>query len=285
MIFTRNVRGFTLVELAVAILIIGILMSAGYFGFHQWRDRVAAAEVKSDLSGVAAAMESAKNWSNGYPTIPAGALFNGVNTATKSIFTQSKGVTLTYYSGTDEEYCIDGASVARPAITMYVSSEKDEPLTGTCAASMPIATYTVGKVTTGTTSTSCSLADPWLCGYYYGLLSWYPSTGSFTAGTERSIQHDFSCSNNNCQAIRATITSSSPDLEVAAYGSSTWGSSAMVGPFDRSAGLAGGYPDFFKARLKPNAHAGTYEITLTLSSDGNLTQTQGTGAKLTLVKE
>ena len=54
-------KAFTLVELAVAIVLIGIVASLGYFGFSTWRDRVAEAELKSDLTSVASAMESARN--------------------------------------------------------------------------------------------------------------------------------------------------------------------------------------------------------------------------------
>ncbi len=129
----RSMRAFTLPELAVVIVVLAILMAASYFGFSTWRDRVAETELKSDLTGVAAAMDSARNWSKGYPELADGVTFDG-SEATKAIFTQSEHVILTYYEGTDKEYCIDAVSKARPSIAMfYNSTDTDkEPKKGTC---------------------------------------------------------------------------------------------------------------------------------------------------------
>lgn len=51
-------------------------------------NNVAQAELKSDLNGVYAGMESARNWNNGYPDLVDGAVFDG-NSETKSVFVQS----------------------------------------------------------------------------------------------------------------------------------------------------------------------------------------------------
>ena len=127
-------RAFTIVELAVVILVLGILVSLSVFGYGAWRDNVAQTELKNDLNGVYAGMESAKNWGSGYPALVAGSIFDG-NTATKGIFTQSKNVTLTYYEGDGKAYCIDAASLAKPAVVMFmrVENSKQELKQGTCA--------------------------------------------------------------------------------------------------------------------------------------------------------
>ena len=131
----RSQKAFTLVELAVAIVLIGIIASLGYFGFSTWRERVAESELASDLNGVYAAMESARNWSNGYPIIPNGTVFDGAAAATSKIFTQSSNVTLTYHGGSDTSYCVDAVSVARPTISMFLDTANGnkEPKRGTCA--------------------------------------------------------------------------------------------------------------------------------------------------------
>lgn len=126
-------KGFTIVEILVVIVILGILASLSYFAFNSWRDRVAESELKSDLNGLYAGMESARNWSNGYPVLTQGATFDG-NTTTKNIFKQSDNVTLTYYQGDSGTYCIDAVSKARPSISFFLNTANGnkEPKRGTC---------------------------------------------------------------------------------------------------------------------------------------------------------
>ncbi len=128
-----NQTGFTIVELLVVIVVLGILVSVSYFGFSTWRDRVAESELKSDLNGLYSAMESARNWSKGYPVLSAGTLFDG-NSTTKGIFTQSTNVKLTYDQGDSTKYCVEAVSRARPSITMYLNTTNGnrEPKKGLC---------------------------------------------------------------------------------------------------------------------------------------------------------
>lgn len=132
--------GFTIVEILVVIVVLGILVSLSYFAFNSWRDRVAESELKSDLNGVYSGMESARNWSNGYSALAKGTTFDG-NTTTKKIFVQSNNVTLTYYEadnlgGASKGYCINAVSKARPSVTMFLDtragSGSKEPQKGTC---------------------------------------------------------------------------------------------------------------------------------------------------------
>lgn len=144
-------KAFTLVELAVAMLVIGIILSIGYFGFNSWRERVAESELASDLNGVHAAMESARNWGSGYPNIPDGTTFNGTATETSKIFTQSRNVTLTYYEGDDASYCVDAVSTARPGVKMYLSTANGNtvPKKGSCMGSQWLVTTFAGNGTAG----------------------------------------------------------------------------------------------------------------------------------------
>lgn len=129
----RKQNGFTVVEILVVIIVLGILVSASYFAFNSWRDRVAESELKSDLNGLYSAMESARNWSKGYPVLSAGTLFDG-NSTTKGIFTQSTNVKLTYDQGDSTKYCVEAVSRARPSITMYLNTTNGnrEPKKGLC---------------------------------------------------------------------------------------------------------------------------------------------------------
>ncbi len=112
-------RGFTIVELLIVIVVIGILATISVFAFGNWRERVATNEVKSDLKGVQTAMESARNFSNQYPlTQP-------------STFSASNGVTLGYTSN-GTTYCVDARSKSRTNIVYRVTDAIKEPQAGNC---------------------------------------------------------------------------------------------------------------------------------------------------------
>jgi len=120
---TNTQYGFTIVELVVIIVVIGVLASIGVIGYGSWRQRVAVSEVSSDLNGAVSAMESARNFGGGYPgTLP-------------SSFTASPGVTLTFVSGDTTNFCIEATSKSVPSITYFVKTSDNikEPRRGTCA--------------------------------------------------------------------------------------------------------------------------------------------------------
>lgn len=115
--------GFTIVELSVVMAVLGLLVLLVVFSVGSWRDGVAKDAVVSDLNNVKAAMESARNFSSGYPL------------AIPTSFTPTANVQLTYRSGTATSYCIDGVSTERPAVQYYiraVSGASDVPTAGTC---------------------------------------------------------------------------------------------------------------------------------------------------------
>lgn len=127
-------NGFTIAELILVVTVIGILAGIVIVGYGSWRDKSATSQVKSDLTNVAAAMENARTFGNQYPSYSTGTVFDGINT-TKSVFTQTSGVTLTYASGSGTVYCINGQSTSRPAITYFVSSASGDkkPQAGSCS--------------------------------------------------------------------------------------------------------------------------------------------------------
>jgi prepilin-type N-terminal cleavage/methylation domain-containing protein len=113
-------RGFTIVELLTVIIVIGILASITVFAVSNWRTRTAQGEVQSDLNGVAAAMENAKNFGAGYPaTIP-------------TSFQASPNVTVTLMSDSLTNYCVQAASKAVPSVIYSVSSTSPTPIPGIC---------------------------------------------------------------------------------------------------------------------------------------------------------
>jgi len=135
--------GFTIAELIVVIVVIGILASVTIVGYGSWKSSTLAAAVKSDLNGVVSAMEDYRNFNDGYPsTIP-------------TTFTPSNDVSLTFFTGgTGSFYCVDGTSTKNASIQFYVSSStKDKgALAGKCAS----VTYTLTIISgaNGTVNTS-----------------------------------------------------------------------------------------------------------------------------------
>ena len=116
-------HGFTIVELCVIIAVIGILATLVIVSLNSWRLNTARNEVRSDLNGVSAGMNVARNQSNGYPlSLP-------------NNFTSSANVQLTYASGDATSYCIDGKSKVISSVTYFIDSARTggEPRHGTCA--------------------------------------------------------------------------------------------------------------------------------------------------------
>jgi prepilin-type N-terminal cleavage/methylation domain-containing protein len=130
-------NGYTLVELTIVIIVIGILASISVVGYGSWRNTLAEKEVKSDLRGAAAAMETSRNFSNGYPL------------AIPTTFKESDGVKLTYSGGTNKAFCISGESRKISTVKYYIDSTvSKEPISGTCKLQGP----TLTTVLTNSTS-------------------------------------------------------------------------------------------------------------------------------------
>lgn len=135
----KHKNGFTIVELLVIIVVIGILAGISVVGYGSWRARVAQAEVKSDLNGVYGAMENARNFGNGYPaSIP-------------NSFQPSEGVTVTYISGDERSYCVEARSNTVGSVRFFLNTaDGKEPQEGQCAPAA-LAAPTISSVTvTGT---------------------------------------------------------------------------------------------------------------------------------------
>jgi prepilin-type N-terminal cleavage/methylation domain-containing protein len=116
--------GFSIVELIVVIVVMGILASVTIVSYGSWKHSTLSAAVKSDLNGVVSAMEDYRTFNNDYPSsIP-------------TTFIPSSGVSLTVdSSSTATDYCINGVSTKDTSITFYVASAKKDQgaIQGTCA--------------------------------------------------------------------------------------------------------------------------------------------------------
>lgn len=124
-IIHRHSNGFTVVELAMIILVIGILVTVGTFGFGTWQRSIAGNTVKSDLTNVATAMENVKNFNNGYPT------------SLPTTFRPSDNVVISLTVTSAGTFCINGYHLKQPSVRMSISStEKNKVKDSLCSGAV-----------------------------------------------------------------------------------------------------------------------------------------------------
>lgn len=133
-------QGFTIVELIIVIVVMGVIAAISIAGYGAWRSSLGAKQATSDLKGFQSAMESAKNFGAGYPTYTAGTIFDGKAGSfdngkdPSKLFKSSNGITVTYRWGTDKVYCIEAVSNTASSITYYLDVSRGDktPKQGTC---------------------------------------------------------------------------------------------------------------------------------------------------------
>ncbi len=131
---------FTLVELIVAIAVIGILAGIVIVSYNGWRKSTITTQVKSDLNGAASAMESARTFNNAYLA----------SITSSTTFKPSQGVILSGGSSDGgKTYCIDASSTQDATIHYYIDSISGDAgaQAGTCATrSIPVLTATPASI-------------------------------------------------------------------------------------------------------------------------------------------
>lgn len=116
------IRGFTIVEMAVVIAVLGILAGMTVIGYGAWQDSTRRTVAKSDLLHARSALEDARNFgTTGYPV------------AVPSTFKPSENVQLTggsFNSGAN--YCIQAVSTINASIVYKLTDTITDPEEGTC---------------------------------------------------------------------------------------------------------------------------------------------------------
>jgi type IV pilus assembly protein PilE len=116
--------GFTLIELAVVILIIGILAGLGIVAYGNWQASIAKDVLKSDLTSAASQLQSDVQWNNKYPE-------------TASLANRGKGLphsegTSYQYSSTATTYCLTATSTRKGVPALMISNDNTTPREGVC---------------------------------------------------------------------------------------------------------------------------------------------------------
>ena len=116
-------RGFTIVELAVVIVVIGILAGVVIVGYGTWNRSVAEATLKNDLQAVLGAMEDARTFENSYPS------------SLPSTYAPSDNVNIQRDSRSNaKRFCFTATSTTQSSLSFYIASNQSDPKTGSCSA-------------------------------------------------------------------------------------------------------------------------------------------------------
>lgn len=121
----RNDNGFTLIEILVVIIIIGILAGIAIPVFMRERQKAVDAGIKSDLRNVANTLESYYTDFDSYPTSLGGVSFAGYTVVGNELVRVSTGnsILVSFNAGSDA-YCLQGTNPRGTDSTgwFYVSS-------------------------------------------------------------------------------------------------------------------------------------------------------------------
>jgi type II secretion system protein G len=117
----RRYSGFTIVELAVVIMVIGILAAVGTASYLSYLDRTDAEGTKADLQQVAMKLESYKAANGDYPA----------NEATLGGFPKSAADRTYTYKKTPGQYCV-GTVTKRGSKPFRVTSSDAGVVSGVC---------------------------------------------------------------------------------------------------------------------------------------------------------
>lgn len=127
-------RGFTIVELTVAIVVIGILAGIVVVGYGAWNRSVAEAALQNDLQAALGAMEDARTFENAYPD------------ALPDTYDPSDDVSIERDSRSNaKRFCLTATSTVHTSLSFYIASNESQPQAGTCQAdwSPPVVTLPV----------------------------------------------------------------------------------------------------------------------------------------------
>lgn len=141
-------RGFTVVELLIVIVVIGILATLTIIAYSGVQNNARASVISSDLAQAAKKLDAYKYKNS--EAYPSGTLSNA---QTLAGFTSSPNTTMTYYSNTDaKSYCLEQTSTQNASIVQSVSSKSTTPVAAPCSQNGLIGWWTMNGSPADSTS-------------------------------------------------------------------------------------------------------------------------------------
>ena len=164
--------GFTIVEVMVVVVILGILASLTAFSFGNWQSGMAKNEVKSDLIMAGTAMNASKNFSS------------APLTSVPSTFNPSKNIIIEPTDAPTGQYCINAYHTKYTSLRMSIRTGATQPEDGLCP--WPASGNTIGgTVPAAPTNVNIALGfDEWTVS---GTTAYNSSTKHVAMGTNGTI--------------------------------------------------------------------------------------------------
>lgn len=130
----QNVRGFTIVELLIVIVVIGILAAITIVAFNGVRGKAAVAALQSSLESSAKQLEIFKIQTSQSSRYPSAIDCSTTPAANTLCIKNDSNVTYSYnYSSSSDSFCLEGNSTVSPtAPTYYYSSKTNSVQIGNC---------------------------------------------------------------------------------------------------------------------------------------------------------
>lgn len=237
----RSILGFTIVELLIVIVIIGILASIVVVTGAGYIKKSAGTTVQSNLQATVTKFRTQKAKNGGYPTTQA---------ALNSLLKPSSDIALTLVAADNNDFCLSATSIKYSDITYYMGVNDTQPTTTNCMSqvasndgggggggggggspptSLPFAvavnsktcgagspgTYTASITLNGTAGQTVSIMVA------NGYTVYTNSYANFTFGTDGTVTGNITGSYNpgsgNPWNVYATNYNTSPESRVSAY--------------------------------------------------------------------
>ncbi len=133
MLMNKKGNGFTIVELLVVIVVIGILATITVVLYNNVQRKAAESSLRADLSGAAKQLAVDRTFLQQYPSLLTAA-DDGAG------IKASDGNTLTYETSENHSrYCLTASTARVGGLSFYITDDNDDPRVGSCPIAPPIA--------------------------------------------------------------------------------------------------------------------------------------------------